>query len=204
MTTATTMDSPRRLRRWTRGRRGSSGAVGPVVALLLLVAAASAPISGVVNRDEDRQPGTCDPGRPCDSGSCCSYYGWCGNSTLHCEEDGCLSNCRRNKGDWEKAGRGRNLTMGATLPPAVAQTDDPAVGTMTSDPLTHIPALMLMPRSEDKMTAEPANALPTLDPSARLSDRPTLSALRQQAGGIPATGQPMLNPTEGKRLTGKS
>lgn len=34
----------------------------------------------------------CDADTPCQDGSCCSQYGWCGNSGAHCG-DGCLSNC---------------------------------------------------------------------------------------------------------------
>ncbi|KAF2643288.1 DUF1929-domain-containing protein [Massarina eburnea CBS 473.64] len=62
----------------------------------------------------------CDPDSTVYTGTCCSSYGWCGNTSAHCG-DGCLSGC---------AGKDAASTTAAQLPTgtAVAARDDGRCG----------------------------------------------------------------------------
>ncbi|CAL1387750.1 unnamed protein product [Linum trigynum] len=58
----------------------------PLLIIAALILLATNPAAFVANAQD------CGPGKKCKDGSCCSEYGWCGNTDQHCGK-GCLSNC---------------------------------------------------------------------------------------------------------------
>ena len=69
----------------------------------------------------------CDPNSTVYTGTCCSSYGWCGNTTDHCGA-GCQSGC-----DGAAGGTGGS-TGTSTTAPVASGTQEPVLGSPSSAP----------------------------------------------------------------------
>ncbi|KAF2270809.1 galactose oxidase [Lojkania enalia] len=67
----------------------------------------------------------CDPNSTIYTGSCCSQYGWCGNTPAHCGE-GCISGCTNNSPS--SSAKPAATSSGVVAPSGAAPRDDGRCG----------------------------------------------------------------------------